>query len=431
MTCQEAIDYIYSMRLRGKKKGLEHIRELLTLLGNPEEGLSFVHIAGTNGKGSTTTMVASVLEAAGYKTGRFISPFILNFRERMQIDGEMIPEETLVACVEEARPHVEAMAARGACPSEFELVTALAMLYFKRENCQIVALEVGLGGRLDATNAIPRSLVSVLTAIGLDHMEILGDTIEKIAGEKCGILRKDSVTVSYPDQPPEALGVIFECCARENNRLILGNKHAVEIHSMTLGGSDITYGGLRLHVPLIGLHQIYNCITVVETLFALRERGYTIPDEAIRAGIAKTSFPARMEILQRFPLVLVDGAHNDAGAKVLGEALSLVEGPITAIIGMLGDKDTAGALSHIAPRCRRILTVTPQENHRALEGRTLAEQAKRYCGDVTAFESLAEAYAAGYEGLLPGEALLICGSLYLAADMREIAAAYRAAHKIQ
>ena len=421
MTYQEALDFIHSMHRLGKKAGLSKITQLMEYLGNPQKQLKFVHVAGTNGKGSTTTMTAHALTQAGYKTGLFISPYILNFRERMQIDGQLIPEEELVACVQQVKPFVEQMAAQGNCPAEFEVDTALALCWFAQQHCDIVVLEVGLGGRFDATNIIQPPLVAAITSIGLDHTEILGDTIAKIAFEKCGIIKTGSTVVCYPDQHPEALPVIMEQCALRQVPMVMGNKNAAEVKSMGLDGTNMTYGGISLHIPLVGPHQVYNTITALEILFVLRQKGFDIPDDAIAKGIDGVRFPARFEIISQSPLVVVDGAHNVSGAQALRDTLDLFpHWKVVAIAGMLGDKDVDGVLSLLGPRCRRMITVTP-DSTRALSQSGLAQRAAKYCADVTPCSNLEEAFAMGYNALEDGELLLSFGSLYLASDMRVIA----------
>lgn len=229
MNYQESEAFIHSFHRFTKEPGLNGIRTLLALLGEPQKKLRFIHIAGTNGKGSTTVMCASILREAGYRTGMFVSPYVLTFRERIQVDGQMISEEEMAKLCEKIQLAVEKMTQSGIAPAEFEVVTALGMLWFAKQNCDVVCLEVGLGGRLDATNVIDQSLVSVICAIGYDHTQILGDTLQKIAFEKCGILKPGGICVSYPQQDPEALAEIMAQCAQKENRLIIPNAKSVEI----------------------------------------------------------------------------------------------------------------------------------------------------------------------------------------------------------
>lgn len=423
MTGQEAVDYIHSARGRGKKDGLRKITELMHRLGDPQDKLRYVHVVGTNGKGSTTSMIAHSLTAAGYRTGMFISPFILDFRERMQIDGEMISPEALASCVEEVRREADQMAAEGRQPTEFELVCATAFVWFAREQCEVVVLEAGIGGRLDSTNIVRDTLAAVICSIGLDHVEVLGDTPAKIAAEKCGVLRPGIPCICYPDQDLDALAVIMEKAAEQNCRLIQGNLRAVEVERMTLEGTDLRYRDLSIHLPLVGRYQIANCVNAVEALLALRARGMNIPDSAIVRGIGETFFPVRMEVVSRCPTVILDGAHNESGAAALSGSLEgLVTGRLVILIGMMKDKDVRHAISKTLPLADRVYTVEPLDNPRAMPSDELAALAGEYCADVRSWgKELDKAFADAYDSLSPEDTLLVCGSLYVASDLRHTA----------
>ncbi|MDD2955165.1 MAG: bifunctional folylpolyglutamate synthase/dihydrofolate synthase [Oscillospiraceae bacterium] len=420
MTCQEAEAYFHSFRRFKKVPGLSPIRALLAKLGHPEEGLRFLHVAGTNGKGSVCAMCASALREAGYRTGLFISPFVINFRERMQVDGRMIGEEELASLVQGVRPAMEELLAEGVSLSEFEAVTAAGLVWFARQQCDVVCLEVGLGGRFDATNVIPRSLVSVIASIGLDHTDILGDTLEKIAFEKCGILRRGGVTVCGPGQEPEALAVIMERCAQEENRLVIPGAASAQVQESGVLGSRVQYGGLELTIPLGGRHQISNCLTAVEALKVLRTEGFVISDKNITDGIKNVRFPARMECFSRRPLVILDGAHNPDGCRALAAALE--EFPrerVSVIMGMLADKDTAGSTALVAARAGRFWAVTPP-GPRALPAGELAVLARAYCPQTAAADSLGSALEQALKAAGEEDAVFICGSLYLAAEIRPL-----------
>lgn len=423
MTGNEAVAYIHSARGRGKKNGLVQITRLMQLLGSPQDRLRYVHVVGTNGKGSTTAMIAHSLTAAGYRTGMFISPFILDFRERMQVDGQMIPPEELADCVGEVQRYADQMAAEGQQPTEFELVCATAFVWFARRQCDVVVLEAGVGGRLDSTNIIKNTLAAVICSIGLDHVEQLGDTPAKIAAEKCGVLREGGPCICYPDQDTDALAVIMEKAAEKDCRLIMGNPAAAEVRHLGVDGTDLCYRGLNLHLQLPGRYQVLNCINAVEALLALRAQGLNLPDEAICQGISATFFPARMEVVARQPLVLIDGAHNESGAAALSTSLEgIAAGKLSILIGMLADKDVESSIRQTLPLAERVYTVQPLHNPRALPSRRLAELARTYCPTVKDYgEDLAGAFAAAYDALEPGDTLLVCGSLYLASDMRWVA----------
>ncbi len=412
MTYDETLKYIHSLERFGSKPGLERVEKLLSALGDPHKGLRYVHIAGTNGKGSTAAMTASVLRQAGYTTGLYISPYVTEFRERMQIDGDMISHEELCEVVQRVKDAAESLKDH---PTEFEIITAAALLWYNMRGCDIVVLEVGLGGRFDATNVIPAPLVSVITAIDLDHTQVLGDTVEEIAHEKCGIIKAGSMVVSYPRQHPDALAVVMEHCAVHGVSLEMSNPEAVDIHRCDLGGSRFTVGDYEIDLPLIGRHQIDNCLTVLSIIQALGRCGFGVSKRDVVMGIAATAFPSRMEILRKQPLVILDGAHNPAGARALSAAIPLLgERPITAICGMLGDKQWREAVAFIAPHCKELYALTPK-NPRALHAKELAEEASKYCHsraceDITTAWNLAEQ---------SGNAILIWGSLYLASEMRE------------
>ncbi len=419
MNYQESEAFIHSFHRFTKEPGLNGIRTLLSLLGEPQKKLRFIHIAGTNGKGSTTVMCASVLREAGYRTGMFVSPYVLTFRERIQVDGQMIPEEEIAKLCEKIQLAVEKMAQSGIAPAEFEVVTALGMLWFAKQNCDVVCLEVGLGGRLDATNVIDQSLVSVICAIGYDHTQILGDTLQKIAFEKCGILKPGGICVSYPQQDPEALAEIMAQCAQKENRLIIPNAKSVEICTESILGSRFYYHGLTFELPLAGRHQIYNFLTAFSAIEAVKLQGFAISDKNITDGIAKVVFPARMEQISVEPLVILDGAHNLQGCEALAKAMPLTPKKKVVIMGMLRDKDWLHAAARIAQKAEMFFAVSP-ENPRALPAGELAAAVEGIAGKVKAFSTIESAVDAALPLLEEDAALFCCGSLYLASQARPV-----------
>jgi dihydrofolate synthase/folylpolyglutamate synthase len=423
MTYEDALLYIQGTLRFGLKPGLERIEKLLSLMGNPQDFLSIVHVAGTNGKGSTSNAIAAALKQSGCKTGLYISPFVSDFCERIQIDGNQITHDDLAAEVEQIKPLVEQATCEGEHPTEFEIITALAFNYFKKQGCGAVVLEVGLGGRFDATNIIKKPLVSVITSISYDHTDILGDTLEKIAFEKCGIIKNDGVTVTSPGQSAPALEVIMSTCAERSNRLIIPNLAAVKILNEGLDGTDIEYGDLSLHIPLVGRHQIANFTTAIEAVKALSALGINVSDTDISAGMAKVKFPARLEVLHSSPLVLLDGAHNPSGALALADSISRYshEKPVI-IMGMLADKDYETAVGTLAPLAKAVVAIRP-DSPRALTPQKLAEVAARYCGNTSFYENYEEAFK-GAMDLSAGAPVIVCGSLYLAGSMRKIILQY-------
>lgn len=419
MNYPETLAWIHGTERFGSRLGLGRMGRLLHRMGDPHLKVPYIHVAGTNGKGSTTTMIASALTAGGFKTGKFISPFILEFRERMQIDGEMIPEETLAALATRLRPIAEEFKAAGDPPTEFELVTVLGLTWFAEAGCDIAVLEVGLGGRLDATNIIPPPLVAVITRIDYDHTAILGDTLAAIAGEKCGILKRGSTVICYPDQEEEALAVIRRRAKEEDDPLILPDRTALTVLSADLTGSHILYRGQEIFIPLPGPHQVLNTITAVEALNALSSSRFALPPSAIAAGIAAARFPARLELLRQSPPVLVDGAHNPNGGRALCEALkALGLHDLTAVVGMLRDKDCLPVLRMMAPYCARMI-ITTVPNPRSYPAEEFAELARGVCRDITICPDCEEAArlalaTAGEHGVL------VFGSLYLASAVRPV-----------
>ena len=425
MTTQQAIEALYALPRMGQgAPGLARMQNLCDHLGNPEKELQCIHIAGTNGKGSLAAMTSSILTAAGYKTGLTISPYVVDFRERFQIDGEMIPPRTLANLTEKVLDAIDAIEAEGGeKPVEFEAVTALAFLWFAREKCDLVVLETGLGGRCDATNVVPHKLVAAITKIGYDHMEVLGDTLDKIAAEKAGIIKEGTVVVNYPDQPAEAMGPILTAAAEAHTSIITPDKDDLTLLRGKRLENRIDYGGYRAALGLPGTHQANHAAMAVEIALALwREFGYDISDDAIMQGLADARMPARIEVLRRHPLLLLDGCHNPDGAKMLAATLTRAdfEENLVGVLGVLADKDYKDMLSDLAPCFAKIYTVTPN-CPRALSAEELQKEA-RFHTDAEAADSVADAIrkAVDYadENNLAG--VVVCGSLYLAAEARPL-----------
>lgn len=418
MNYTETLSWIHGTERFGSRLGLGRMGRLLHRMGDPHLKVPFIHVAGTNGKGSTTTLIASALTAGGFKTGKFISPYILEFRERMQIDGQMIPEETLAALATRLRPIAEEFKAAGDPVTEFELVTVLGLCWFAEQNCDIAVLEVGLGGRLDATNIIPPPVVAVITRIDYDHTAILGDTLSAIAGEKCGIVKRGSTVISYPDQAGEALAVIRRRTEEENDPLLLPDLSQLTVLSSGLCGSRFCYRGEKYSIPLPGPHQVLNAVTALEALKALSDTRFAVSPQEIAAGFAAARFPARLELLRQSPPVLLDGAHNPNGGRALCDAVkSLGLHHLTAVVGMLRDKDCLPALQMMAPYCARMI-VTTVPNPRSYPAEEFAGLARSVCPRVTVCPDCQEAARLALaEG---GNGVLVFGSLYLASAVRPV-----------
>lgn len=429
MTYQEALEKINSLLVFGSKPGLERVGELMRRLGSPQKQLRFVHVAGTNGKGSVCAYLSGILQQAGYKTGLFISPYVVDFRERFQINGEMIPKERLSELVEMIFPVVEQMKQEGKIITEFELVFAVAIAWYCREKCDVVVLETGLGGRFDATNIIDTPLASVIMSISLDHTAILGDTCEKIAFEKCGIIKPGGITVVYGEQPEGVLEVVREAAKKQHNRLMVADPAAVTKLSTGLDGTSFRFhteayeNGSRkqYRLSLLGEHQLKNAAAALTTVAALRSRGLYIPEAAVCAGLKNAVFPARLEVLRREPVVLLDGAHNPGGAAALESAVKelLPEGKRIGVVGMLADKDVKGALSLLAPLFDRLITVTP-DNPRAMKAEELADLLASLGAVAEPVNSFETAYEKALSYTEKTDAVVVFGSLYLASDMRKV-----------
>ena len=423
MTTQQAIEALQALpRLGAGKPGLARMHNLLAHLGNPEKDLPCVHIAGTNGKGSLAAMTSAILTAAGYKTGLTVSPYVVDFRERFQIDGEMIPARTLTSLAQKVLAAIDAIRAEGGEPPvQFEAVTALALLWFAREKCDIVVLETGLGGKYDATNAVTRKLVAAITKIGKDHTELLGDTLAEISAQKAGIITEGCTVVCYPDQPAEAMGPILTAAAEAHTSIITPDTADLVCVKGKRLQNRINYGGYDVVLGMPGAHQANHAAMAVEIALALwRDFGYDIPDEAILQGLAQARMPARIEVLRRHPLLLLDGCHNPDGVQALADTLKAAdfEDNLVGVVGMLQDKDHDTMLSELAPCFAKLYTVTPA-SPRALPAEELQKEARFYTdaeavGSVPAALRKAVDYAE--EQNLAG--VVVCGSLYLAAEAR-------------
>ncbi len=420
MDSKKAIEYITSRDWHESRLGLERMEELLDRLGNPHKELRYVHVAGTNGKGSICAMLASVLTSAGYKTGMYTSPYINCFNERIQVDGQPIDDQALVALTERVQVEADRMLDH---PTEFELVTAIAFAYFHLAGCDIVVLEVGLGGRLDATNVIPVPEVAVITPISLDHVAELGDTAEKIAAEKGGIIKPGGSVVSSP-QVQGAADVLRAICMERNASIKFLDAESVKITQNAVEGIRFGYKGhedLELH--LLGSYQAQNAAVVIMTVEQLQSKGWNIGEAAMRNGLAETRWPARFEIVHKHPWVIVDGGHNPQCMDSLVESLNTYfpDQKITFIAGVMADKDYNTMFRKI-PYAKRIFTVTP-DSPRALSAGALAAyfyaqgiQAQ----DVKACENVEQAVKEALK--IETEKGVICaaGSFYMAGAIRKL-----------
>ena len=416
MTYNEALTYIHSICWKGSRLGLGRTRELLQKLGNPEKQLKFVHIAGTNGKGSCAAMLSSILEAAGYRVGLYTSPFINRFNERMQIDHQCIPDDELAELTEYIRPFADGMEDS---PTEFELITALAMVYFARHKCDIVVLEVGMGGELYSTNIIDVPEAAVIMAMGLDHVKELGPTMADIARAKAGIIKEGGDVVIYGGNP-EADPVFEEVCAQRSAKLHKADFSAIVPGPFGLDGQSFSYGAWKdLQIPLVGVYQMRNAAVVLETVQVLRGKGWHISDAAVASGLKNTRWPARFEVLRRDPVFIVDGGHNPHGIRATAESLQrLFPGKkFTFVTGVMADKDVESILGLIVPLADQFFTVRP-DNPRAMSAEELADRIRAMGAKATPCESVAAGVARAVEAEGKDGVACALGSLYMSGDVR-------------
>ncbi|MBQ9679656.1 MAG: bifunctional folylpolyglutamate synthase/dihydrofolate synthase [Ruminococcus sp.] len=414
MNYEESLRYIHSLDKFGSRPGLDRVKKLFQLVPGVL-GQSFIHVAGTNGKGSVCTMLSAVLQEAGYKVGLFTSPYVVDFRERIQINNEMIGKEELAEAVTHFQPMLEKLNAEGVIITEFEFLTVLGFYLFKQQKCDIIVCEVGMGGLLDSTNLIPYPLCSVITRIDLDHTAILGDTVEAVAFQKAGIIKSYGTTVTAP-QRPEAFAVIEKKVREEHNTLYRAEDVRLRVTDMSGDGTRFVYKDTDMLLPLLGSHQVDNLRCALAVIEALqKEHRKEITLDHIREGLRKTSHPARFEKLSDDPVVILDGAHNPNGLEAFAKAVKsyYADGDKTLIIGILADKDST-SLYLLNGIFKRII-VTDIDNPRALPAEDLAKRLDGIADSIEIIHRPAEAFdkARSY-----GDSIFICGSLYLASEIR-------------
>ena len=428
MTYQEALAYIHAVHWQGHKPGLARTRALLAALGDPHKQLRFVHVAGTNGKGSTAAMLDSCLRCAGYKVGLFTSPYIIRFNERIQVNGAPIPDGDLVRLVEQVRPAAAAMAD---VPTEFELITALGMLYFAQQHCDIVVLEVGLGGALDSTNVIDPPECAVVTALGMDHVKELGPTLADIAAAKAGIIKPGSPVVSYGGAP-EADRVIAAAAAAQNAPLTVADFSKLTLRAAGLDGQTFDYDGLAgLTLPLLAGYQPRNAAVAIEALRALRGRGWQVPDSAIRQGLAQVRWPGRFELLRREPPFLLDGSHNAHGMRATVESLRarFPGEKFVFLVSIMADKDAGEMLRLLLPLAKAFVTVTAP-SPRAIPAAELAARIEALGGRAEPADTIPAAVART-DALAAGGPAAALGTLYFSGEVREAVEKQKAFQKLQ
>lgn len=414
MTYEEARAFIAETATYGYRLGLDSIGEMLRRLGNPQDDLKFIHIAGTNGKGSVLAYTSTILKEAGYKVGRYISPTIFSYRERIQVNEQYISREDLARLTEKIYKVGQEMVADGHLhPTCFEVETVLAFLYFREQKCDLVVLETGMGGLTDATNVVKTTLISTLVSISMDHMGYLGETLAKIAAMKAGIIKPHTAVVSARQQA-EAAEVILKTCREKDCTL-----KEVELDSIR----DVAYGYERqvftykqyedLEIHLAGAYQIENAALAVEVMDVLKDLGYTVPEEALRKGLASTVWNGRFTIVDREPLFIIDGAHNRDAADRLKETLALYfkEKRLVFIMGVLADKEYEYIVSQLAPLASQIFTIMTPDNPRALPAEELAKTVAKYNPNVQAAKGLKDAVALARAAAKPEDVVVAFGSL--------------------
>ena len=415
MTLDEALRYIHEVCWKGTIPGLERIQALLDAMGNPERKCKFVHVTGTNGKGSTCAMVASILRKAGYKTGLYTSPYLIRFNERIQINGEQISDADICELTEYVKPFAESIFER---PTEFEMVTAIGFEYFARHKCDIVVCEVGMGGEFDATNVIPAPEAAVICNIGLDHTEVLGDTLEKIAGAKAGIIKPGCDAVLYRERP-SVEAVFEERCKALNAPLHKADFDSLHLLSHSLEGQVFDWERFHaLRLPLLGEHQLHNAAVALTTARVLQKRGWKITDEQIREGIESVRWPGRFELMRKDPMFIIDGGHNPQCIEALVKNIRdyLPGRELTVLTGVLGDKDFHCMYRDVAQYAKEFITITPA-TPRALTAEKLADYLRQFGKPVTACDVVADGVRLAIEHAGKDGVVLCYGSLYMIGDI--------------
>lgn len=422
MTYEEAMAYIHSVVWLGSRPGLSRISVLCERLGHPEKDLRFIHVGGTNGKGSFCCMLANILKEAGYCTGLYTSPYIERFNERMQINGQPIADAELATLTEEVKAVADTM---DDPPTEFELITALCFLYFRNHHCDYVVLEVGLGGRLDSTNVIPAPLLAVITGIDLDHTALLGDTTAAIAGEKAGII-KPGCPVLFGEGDNDAEGVIAARTKEMGGTFVRADYS--EIRDVVLSADKTVFSwkewqDITLH--MLGLYQLHNAVNVLTAVELLRSLGVCLPTDAVLRGLSSARWPARFEKLMEEPLVFYDGAHNPQGIRGAVRNIQAYlsptqpDGKVVLCMGVLRDKDFTHMIASLAPLTAKVFTITP-DNPRALPAAETAAVFRTHGTEAVAADRLCD----GVQGALAyaketGRPLVILGSLYIYGDVKK------------
>jgi dihydrofolate synthase/folylpolyglutamate synthase len=418
----EACSVLNDAARLGSKPGLHNITRLCAMLGDPQDKLKIIHVAGTNGKGSTCRMLAQTGQEAGYKTGLFSSPFLEDYRDSFSINGAAVSKKEFAGAMQEVSAQARIMEAEGAPPTEYEMLTACAFLWFFRQGCDLVVLETCMGGRLDVTNVIKKPLACIICTISLDHTAFLGNTPLQIAAEKCGIVKQGCPVVAYPKQPRGVLDYIRKTAREKGCPFIVPQTGRIQIISADLFGTDFVYAEDTYRTAMPGEHQVLNAAVAIETAHTLtKQTSIALSEHDVRQGIQKARLPARQEVLAKDPLLLLDGAHNPEGIRALSKTIErhLHGKKIVVVMGMLSDKQTEQSISMMAQLCDTFIAVAPQ-SLRALDPQITAQTAKKYCAAVYSFKRISGALKKAVCTAGRGGAVVICGSLYLYPAVRRI-----------
>ncbi|MBP1927262.1 dihydrofolate synthase/folylpolyglutamate synthase [Sedimentibacter acidaminivorans] len=427
MNYEEAIDFIHSTYKFGSKLGLDNITKLTELLGNPQDSYKIIHIAGTNGKGSTSNMIHDVLVSSGYKTGLFISPYLEEFTERIQINKIHIDKESLAKITTLVKEKIDIMISEGYNhPTEFEVVTAIGFKYFEEQKINFLVLEVGLGGRFDATNVVKNTLVSIITSISYDHMQYLGNTLEKIAFEKAGIIKRDSKVIIYP-QSDNIKDVVKNQAKLKNSEIYEVDEKNIRKIKGDITGQEFEYlkkdvfNLPNLKINLLGEHQLYNAATALCTLEVIKKSGYNIDEHSIEKGFINCKFAGRFEIINKEPIIILDGGHNINGIEYFSKAIKEYFGDKKIILfyGMLEDKNPDDVIDYLVHLSKEIYTLTPN-NPRAMSSNDMAYLIRQHSDiKVTPIQKYNEILNI-LNGFDEKEVIAFVGSLYMIGEVRTL-----------
>ena len=421
MDYSQAVEYIHNCSHTGGRAGRKRIEPLLEKLGNPHKKMKFIHIAGSSGKGSTAAMTAAVLCKAGYKTGLYMSPYVYDFRERVQLDCQLPDGQLIADALESMIPALDEMKAEGRECTEFETLTALAFVLYAREKCDFTVLEVGIGGRGDVTNVIDAPVVACVNNIALDHTTIIGNTISEIAYEKCGIIKPGCRVAAYCDLHPDAYQVLMDTVKEFDITPRIEKLDDVKNLNCTGTGSEFDYLGQHYSLSMVGMHQVKNALSVIAICNELNAAGYDIPSQTVADAISSVSLAGRFEIVHKEPLCIVDGGHNPDKIGSVCDAIDRFysDKKVIMVFGMQRKKDFMSCIPKLAKRSSVFIATEPRDVKEALTAEEIAEIASQYCDTVVACKDPVDAGALALGMAGKKDVVISCGSLYLVADVEK------------